>query len=67
MPAGTGVCVVNSVDDRTTSSASSNDNDGAGDQLANSLERKESGVPFVHVVDLGLRRARSGGRTRALP
>ena len=57
MPAGTGVCVVNTVPARVTSSAVSKSRPRAvlgHGQLADPLEAEEAGVALVGVEDLGL-------------
>ena len=53
MPAGTGVCVVNTVRARTTCSACSGST-AVLDQPAHALEREEARVALVHVEDGGL-------------
>ena len=58
MPAGTGVCVVNTVPARTTWSASSK-REAPADQVADALEPEESGVALVGVEHLGGRAAAS--------
>ena len=55
MPAGTGVCVVNTVPARTVASASSNVRPGAGAQLPDALQAQVARVALVRVEDLGLR------------
>ena len=58
MPAGTGVCVVNTVPARVTSSAVSKSRCGpssADGELADPLEAEEAGVALVGVEHLGLR------------
>ena len=52
-PAGTGVCVVNIVVWRISSSASSNDR-ALLDQIADPLQHDEAGVAFVQVEDAGV-------------
>ena len=59
MPAGTGVCVVNTVPARTASSASSKVSPLPSDQLADPLHAEEPGVALVGVEHL--RRRRPGG------
>ena len=59
MPAGTGVCVVNTVPARETSSAASKERGavrGVG-ELADPLQPEEAGVALVGVEHLGLGRA----------
>ena len=51
MPAGTGVCVVNTPPARTASTASANVRP-TGDVLADALEREEAGVTLVRVEHL---------------
>ena len=53
MPAGTGVCVVNTPPARTASTASAKVRP-LGDELADALERQEAGVALVGVEHLGL-------------
>ena len=55
MPAGTGVCVVNTVPARTVASASSNVRPGLGAQLADALQAQVARVALVGVEHLGLR------------
>ena len=55
MPAGTGVCVVNTVPARTAASASSNESPRPGRQLADPLQAEEARVALVGVEHLGLR------------
>ena len=54
MPAGTGVCVVNTVPARTASIASANESPPLGDHLADALEPEEAGVALVGVEDLAV-------------
>ena len=60
MPAGTGVCVVNTVPARTACQASSKLRLVGLDELADALDAEESGVALVGVEHL--RRRRPGGR-----
>ena len=54
IPAGTGVCVVNTVDDRTTVSAVSKSSP-ASIEFADAFDAEKSRVAFVHVEHLGRR------------
>ena len=56
MPAGTGVCVVNTVDDRTTVSAVSKSRPASISSRIRS-DAEEPGVALVHVEHLGRRQA----------
>ena len=58
MPAGTGVCVVNTVPARTACSASAKRQPVRLDELADPLDALEAGVALVGVEDLGLRACR---------
>ena len=58
MPAGTGVCVVNTVPARTACSASGKPSAVRLGELADPLDALEAGVALVGVEDLGQRACR---------
>ena len=55
MPAGTGVCVVNTVPGAHRGQRLGERQPVLGDQRADALQAEEPGVPLVHVEHLGQR------------